>query len=88
MLTSYLIACPTYDDKAKADLVKGFLTYVVSEQGQQEAADNAGSAPDPGVLRGAGQEDRRLDLRQVSTGAHHTVSTVEAKASVTQASLG
>ena len=22
MLTSYLIACPTYDDKAKADLVK------------------------------------------------------------------
>ena len=47
MLTSYLIACPTYDDKAKADLVKGFLTYVVSEQGQQEAADNAGSAPIP-----------------------------------------
>ena len=47
MLTSYLIACPTYDGKAKADLVKGFLTYVISEQGQQEAADNAGSAPIP-----------------------------------------
>ena len=47
MLTSYLIACPTYDDKAKADLVKAFLTYVISEEGQQEAADNAGSAPIP-----------------------------------------
>jgi phosphate transport system substrate-binding protein len=46
MLTSYLIACPTYD-KAKADLVKGFLTYVVSDAGQKEAADNAGSAPIP-----------------------------------------
>jgi phosphate transport system substrate-binding protein len=46
MLTSYLIACPTYD-KDKAALVKGFLTYVISEQGQQEAADNAGSAPIP-----------------------------------------
>jgi len=47
MLTSYLIACPTYSDKATADLVKGFLSYVISEQGQQEAADNAGSAPIP-----------------------------------------
>jgi phosphate transport system substrate-binding protein len=47
MLTSYVIACPTYDDKAKADLVKAFLTYVISEEGQQEAADNAGSAPIP-----------------------------------------
>jgi phosphate transport system substrate-binding protein len=47
MLTSYLIACPSYDDKAKAELVKSFLSYVISEQGQQEAADNAGSAPIP-----------------------------------------
>jgi phosphate transport system substrate-binding protein len=47
MLTSYVIACPTYDDKAKAALVKAFLGYVISEQGQQEAADNAGSAPIP-----------------------------------------
>ncbi len=46
MLTSYLIACPTYDG-AKADLVKGFLTYVVSDEGQKDAADNAGSAPLP-----------------------------------------
>jgi phosphate transport system substrate-binding protein len=46
MLTSYVIACPTYD-KAKAELVKGFLSYVVSDQGQKDAADNAGSAPIP-----------------------------------------
>ncbi len=49
MLTSYLIACPTYD-AAKADLVKGFLTYVVGDQGQKEAADNAGSAPIPASM--------------------------------------
>ncbi len=46
MLTSYLIACPTYD-KGQAELVKGFLSYVVSDQGQKDAADNAGSAPIP-----------------------------------------
>jgi len=46
MLTSYLIACPTYDE-AKAEVVKGFLTYVVSDQGQKDAAENAGSAPIP-----------------------------------------
>lgn len=46
MLTSYLIACPTYS-KDKADLVKGFLSYVVGDKGQQAAAKNAGSAPIP-----------------------------------------
>lgn len=50
MLTSYLIACPTYS-KDKASLVKGFLSYVVSTQGQQAAADNAGSAPLPASLQ-------------------------------------
>ncbi len=45
MLTSYLIACQTYDNQADADLVKGYLSYVVSEDGQQAAADQAGSAP-------------------------------------------
>jgi len=55
MLTSYVIACPTYD-KAKAELVKGFLTYVVSEQGQQDAADNAGSAPIPATFAAKAQK--------------------------------
>jgi phosphate transport system substrate-binding protein len=50
MLTSYLIACPTYD-KDKAAMVKGFLKYVISTDGQQEAADNAGSAPLPATLQ-------------------------------------
>ncbi|MCW2842263.1 MAG: pstS [Nocardioides sp.] len=45
MLTSYLIACQTYDNASDADLVKGFLAYVVSAEGQQAAADQAGSAP-------------------------------------------
>ena len=45
LLASYLIACPTYDDANQAALVKGFLAYVVSEEGQQAAADQAGSAP-------------------------------------------
>jgi phosphate transport system substrate-binding protein len=50
MLVSYVIACPTYDT-AKADLVKGFLSYVVSTKGQEEAAKNAGSAPLPDSLQ-------------------------------------
>jgi phosphate transport system substrate-binding protein len=45
LLTSYLIACQTYDDAATAVAVKGFLAYVVSADGQQAAADEAGSAP-------------------------------------------
>ena len=45
VLVSYDIACTTYQDAATADLVKGFLGYVISEEGQQAAADAAGSAP-------------------------------------------
>jgi len=50
MLTSYLIACPTYSGD-KANLVKSFLKYIVSTEGQQEAASNAGSAPLPDSLQ-------------------------------------
>jgi phosphate transport system substrate-binding protein len=45
LLTSYLIACPHYDDANEAALVKGFLSYAVSDAGQQAAAEQAGSAP-------------------------------------------
>ena len=45
VLVSYAIACSTYEDAAEADLVRGFLGYIASEEGQQAAADNAGSAP-------------------------------------------
>ncbi|HEU4511483.1 MAG TPA: phosphate ABC transporter substrate-binding protein PstS [Nocardioidaceae bacterium] len=45
VLTSYLIACQTYPDEETAELVKGYLSYVVGEEGQQAAAESAGSAP-------------------------------------------
>jgi phosphate transport system substrate-binding protein len=45
LLTSYLLACQHYDDAGEADAVKGFLSYVLSSDGQQAAADEAGSAP-------------------------------------------
>lgn len=45
VLVSYQLACTTYDDKATADLVKGFLTFAVSEKGQTASAEGAGSAP-------------------------------------------
>ena len=45
VLTSYLMACSTYEDAQTAGLVKGFLTYILSDEGQQAAVDAAGSAP-------------------------------------------
>jgi len=50
VLISYLIGCPTYSDANTAKLVKGYLTYIVSSQGQQVAAQVAGSAPLPSNL--------------------------------------
>ena len=47
VLASYLIACQTYESQDEADLVKGFLTYVVGDEGQQAAAETAGSARCP-----------------------------------------
>jgi phosphate transport system substrate-binding protein len=52
VLVSYLLACPTYPDAAQADATKAFLNYVVSTDGQQTAAQNAGSAPLSEALRG------------------------------------
>jgi phosphate transport system substrate-binding protein len=45
VLVTYEIACTTYPDQAQAGVVQAFLNYVVSEEGQQAAADAAGSAP-------------------------------------------
>jgi phosphate transport system substrate-binding protein len=45
VLVSYHVVCSTYDSKETADLVKAFESYVVSEAGQQAAADAAKSAP-------------------------------------------
>ncbi|WP_380165302.1 extracellular solute-binding protein [Jannaschia sp. R86511] len=51
VLVSYHIACADYEDDEKAGLVKDYLTYVASTEGQQIAADNAGSAPISDTLR-------------------------------------
>ncbi len=45
VLVSYLIACSEYEDAETAELVKGYLSYVASEEGQQVAAEEAGAAP-------------------------------------------
>jgi phosphate transport system substrate-binding protein len=50
VLVSYAIACQTYDDAAKADLVKGWLSYLVSSDGQDTAASDAGAAPIGGTI--------------------------------------
>ena len=45
VLVSYLIGCNEYADAGVADLVKPYFTYILSEQGQADAAAAAGSAP-------------------------------------------
>ncbi|WP_448626686.1 phosphate ABC transporter substrate-binding protein PstS [Geodermatophilus sp. URMC 64] len=56
VLVSYHIGCVRYDDQEKADLVKAFMGYVISEDGQQAAADQAGSAPISDALRAQAQK--------------------------------
>jgi phosphate transport system substrate-binding protein len=45
VLVSYEIACTQYDDPNTAALAKGYLSYMVSPDGQKAAQSNAGSAP-------------------------------------------
>ncbi|MQA60554.1 MAG: phosphate ABC transporter substrate-binding protein PstS [Actinophytocola sp.] len=51
VLVSYMMACANYDDQEKADLVSAYLSYIISEEGQQTSAENAGSAPISDELR-------------------------------------
>nr|WP_286217077.1 phosphate ABC transporter substrate-binding protein PstS [Paraoerskovia sediminicola] len=51
VLVSYHLACAQYEDQAEADLVKGFLGYVASPEGQEASASAAGSAPISDALR-------------------------------------
>ncbi len=44
-LVSYHIVCMQYDTQETVDLVKSFMTYVGSEEGQAAAQAAAGSAP-------------------------------------------
>lgn len=45
VLTSYLLACPSYEDQNTADMVKAYMDYIVSDAGQEMASSEAGSAP-------------------------------------------
>ena len=47
VLVSYLLACDNYDsDEVEAgELTKAYLEYVLSDEGQQQGAEEAGSAP-------------------------------------------
>jgi len=45
VLVSYMIACEEYVDPSVAPIVKGFLQYIASSEGQEAAAAKAGNAP-------------------------------------------
>ncbi|MPN14218.1 hypothetical protein SDC9_161544 [bioreactor metagenome] len=45
VLVSYAIVCQTYKDSSVASLVKQYVGYIASADGQQAAATAAGSAP-------------------------------------------
>jgi phosphate transport system substrate-binding protein len=45
LLVSYLMGCTKYKDSSTTDLVKSYFQYIVSDGGQQLAAQQAGSAP-------------------------------------------
>jgi phosphate transport system substrate-binding protein len=47
LLVSYLMGCTKYSDTSTTDLVKAYFSYIISDEGQQVAAQNAGSAPIP-----------------------------------------
>ena len=51
LLVSYLIGCEQYEDENVAALTKAFFETAVSEDGQESAATNAGSAPISADLR-------------------------------------
>ncbi|MGA9748226.1 MAG: phosphate ABC transporter substrate-binding protein PstS [Nocardioides sp.] len=55
VLSSYLIACPSYADAAEGELVKAYLSYIISDDGQSTSAENAGSAPLPDTIAGEAQ---------------------------------
>jgi phosphate transport system substrate-binding protein len=45
VLVSYSIVCSEYADAAQAELVKAYVGYITSAEGQQVAAESAGAAP-------------------------------------------
>lgn len=64
VLASYQLACTKYENQAMVDLVKGYLTYTVSSEGQQAAAKAAGSAP----LSKGGMDNAMKAINAISAG--------------------
>ena len=56
VLVSYHIYCSEYASQETVDLVQAFGTYAVSEEGQADAEESAGSAPISDTLRKQAQE--------------------------------
>ena len=50
-LVSYEIGCVEYEDANTAELVAAYFSYIASPEGQDAAAENAGSAPISDDLR-------------------------------------
>lgn len=50
-LVSYEMACTSYDSQSDGEIVKAFYEFLISPEGQQVAAENAGSAPISDSLR-------------------------------------
>ncbi|GAA0978453.1 Phosphate-binding protein PstS2 [Nocardioides aquaticus] len=65
VLTSYMIACPTYEDQAEADVAKAYLEYVIGPEGQEQGANEAGAAP----LESGLQEDALAIIETISAGS-------------------
>lgn len=51
VLVSSMIACTKYDSASEAEIVKAYMEYAISPEGQEAAAENAGSAPLSDSLR-------------------------------------
>ena len=64
VLTSYLLACPTYDNQEDADFAKAFASYILSDEGQAIGSEEAGSAPLSDSLR----DQAREIVDQISAG--------------------
>lgn len=62
VLTSYMLACPTYEDETEAEFAKAYLTYVIGKEGQEFAQKEAGNAP----LSEGLQEDALAIVEQIS----------------------
>lgn len=56
VLASYLLACQEYEDTDEAKRVKDYFTYILSDEGQSAAQENAGSAELPDEIRTRAQD--------------------------------